>query len=285
MGYSLIGSVIEHILPIFWGSGRNGKDTLIQTISHVLGPLVKPIDVELLLDKKSFRSDGSASPDIIDLWGRRLVWASETNQTRKLNAGMVKKLTGGNILTARPLYANDYVTFHPSHTPILITNHRPHAPAGDYALWQRIHLVPFQMAFVDDPKEKNERQRDPHLPEKLKAESAEILKWLVDGCLEYQEQGLNPPDCVMDATKEYRQDEDTIGQFIDERCEIRENAEIKASELYAAYKEWCEKGKYYTFNQKRFGSEIKSRFDSYKPKAVHYIGIKLSDSSEGCDSF
>jgi putative DNA primase/helicase len=283
-GYSLLGEVIEHILPIFWGSGRNGKDTLIQAISYVLGPVAKPIDVELLLDKKSFRSSGNASPDIIDLWGKRIVWASETNQTRKLNAGMVKMLTGGNILTGRALYANDYTTFYPSHTPFLITNHKPHASASDVALWHRIHLIPFKLAFVDNPVLNHERKQDKNIAKNLKAESSQILKWMVDGCLHYQEKGLLPPDVVTEATEEYRQDEDTIGRFINECCQIGDSFEVKAGELYGAYKEWCETNGYRHLNQKNFGSEIKARFDSYKMQYVFYVGLKLLDSLDSLDS-
>lgn len=280
MGYGLIGSVYEHKLPIFWGIGRNGKDTLIQAVSYALGPMAVPVDVEILLEQNKSRSSSNPSPDIIDLRGRRIVWASETSQQRRLNAGKVKILTGGNILKGRNLFAKDYIQFEPSHTPILITNHKPHAQASDYALWQRIHLIPFTLSFVDDPKFDYERKRDPDLPNKLKSESSKILKWLVDGCLEYQRQRLNPPDCVKMATEIYRQDEDIVGHFIDARCVVMENTEVKAGELYREYKEWCTENGYYALNQKNFGIEIKNRFDSNKTNTVHYIGIGLIDASD-----
>jgi len=276
-GCGLIGAVREHILPIFWGVGRNGKDTLIQAISHVLGPMAAPVDVEILLEQKSARASHNPSPDIVDLRGRRIIWASETSQQRKLNAGKVKMLTGGNILKGRALFSNDFTEFSPTHMPVLITNHRPHAPANDYALWQRIHLIPFSLSFVDNPKLDHERQRDPHLPDKLESESSEILNWLVQGCLHYQKEGLNPPECVKMATDDYRQSEDIVGHFIEDRCRVQEIARCKASDLYTAYKDWCIGNGHHSMNQKNFALEIKDRFDSYKSGTIYYVGIDLND--------
>jgi len=130
------------------------------------------------------------------LKGKRIVWASETGEGRHLNIGKVKWLTGEDTITARAPFAKRQITFSPTHTLFLLTNHKPHITADDYAIWQRVHLVPFNLSFIDEPKTEYERKRDPDLSKKLKEEASGILAWLVRGCLSWRIEGLNPPRIV-----------------------------------------------------------------------------------------
>jgi putative DNA primase/helicase len=150
-------------------------------------------------------------------------------------------------------------------------------PAGDFALWQRIHLIPFTISFVDNPKKPNERKADPDLPQKLRAEASGILAWLVRGCLDWQRIGLNPPEAVLAATRDYQAEEDILGHFIDDRCILGDSIEVKSSALYKAYVAWCDENGHKPISGTRFGKEIKTMFDSYKSGAgyIHYIGIGL----------
>jgi putative DNA primase/helicase len=148
-------------------------------------------------------------------------------------------------------------------------------------LWERILLVPFETAFVDrEPTASNERRADPALFEKLKAEYSGILGWMVRGCLEFQEKGLNPPEAVRMATQEYRAENDILASFIDECCSLDGDFETTAKDLYAAYKEWAEINGYRPLNVTNFGKKLKDKFDSYKSrKGIMYIGICVN----GCE--
>jgi putative DNA primase/helicase len=278
LGYGITGLAIHHLFIILFGAGRNGKGTLLETIRAVLGDYAFKTESELLLEQKSARMAGSPNSGVLSLRGRRIVWASETSDGRRLNAGRLKELVGGDTLNARPIFGKHHVQFEPSHLLLLLTNNKPSAPASDYALWQRVNLIPFEKAFVSEPKAPNEYKADPYLCEKLKDEASGILAWLVKGCLAWQREDLNPPDIVKAATNEYRSDEDTIGHFIEERCSLNADYQVRAGELYKAWKAWAEASGVTYLSGKRFGMEIKKRrFDSYKDKhGTYYIGISLA---------
>ncbi|MBN1223838.1 MAG: hypothetical protein JXB23_11370, partial [Candidatus Aminicenantes bacterium] len=157
LGMALVGDAIEHVLIVFFGTGRNGKDTILSVIAFVLGPLAGPVQSELLLEQGRLRSSSAPSADIMALRGRRVAWANETNEGRKMDAGRVKSLTGGGFLVGRAPFGRLEISFPQSYTLFLLTNARPHAPADDYALWKRLHLVPFEVGFVENPQLPNER--------------------------------------------------------------------------------------------------------------------------------
>ncbi len=276
-GYSITGNTRDHILPIFWGHGRNGKGTIFSALRFILSPLAEPIKSEMLLDQGRIRPSNAPDPDIMALRGRRIAWGSETDEGRKLNIGKVKWLVGGDTLRGRDTYGKREVSFEPTHTLFLLTNHKPKVDPDDYALWQRIYLIPFNFSFIDEPQKANEKKRDPDLSEKLKAEAAGILAWLVRGCLEWQKQGLNPPNEVKTATSKYQQDEDDIGQFINECCYLSSEAKVKAGILYDDYDNWCKIMGIKSITRKKFWQYIKDRFDA-TPRTmtgIYYLGIGL----------
>ena len=220
LGYGITGQTTEHCLPIFYGRGRNGKTTIIETLCHVLGPLARPIQSEILMDQGRYRRSSAApSPDIMGLRGLRLAFASELDEGRRISPSRVKWLTGGDTLVGRNPHDRFEVEFVPTHLLILSTNEKPSAPADDFAFWERVHLIPFPVSFVTHkPQIKNERPADKTLLERLKEEGSGVLAWLVRGALAWQEQGLSPPLCVVHATQEYRRDEDLLADFIEACC-------------------------------------------------------------------
>ena len=284
LGYSITGLSVEHVFPILWGSGRNGKGTLLQTLADVLGPLAGPIKSEMLLEQGRTRSSAAPDSDIMALRGKRLAWASETDEGRRLNAGKVKWFVGGDTLCGRAPFARREVQFKPTHTLLLLTNHKPKADPSDFALWQRIHLIPFTLSFVDEPHQENERRRDPYLAERLRAEAPGILAWLVRGCLAWQRGGLKPPDMVKAATEAYRESEDDISRFISECCVVGGAGQfVKAGELFQAYTRWAETNGLPKLGGRRFGEYIKSRFDiSARTKTGYqYLGVGLLEDPKG----
>ncbi len=281
-GLSLVGVNLEHKLFILWGIGRNGKDTLLKAVKFCLGDdLAGEIRSEMLLDQGRMRSSSGPSADIMRLRGLRLTWASETNEGRRMDAGQVKLLTGGGDLVGRPPYARREVSFPQSFTLCLLTNAKPQASAEDYALWRRICLIPFNTRFVDDPKESHEKLIDRFLDDKLVAEAEGILAWMVQGCLEWQRDGLQPPAAVTQATDDYRADEDILQQFIDDTCIVHREASCKADRLYSEYKQWMNDNGIKPLTGTMFGRKVSERFEKVRRNdGMLYSGIGIMTTTE-----
>ena len=290
LGYCITGQIFEHVLPIWTGKGRNGKGTIAEVMMHVMGELAKPIQAEMLLDQGRSRSAAAPSPDIMALKGLRCSFASESDENRKFSMSRVKWLTGGDQLTGR--WPNDKfpTCFVPTHKLILLTNDLPHAPAGDFAFWERVHVVPFGLQFVNrEPAAETERRADLGLRERLEGEASGILAWLVRGCLEWQRIGLAPPEKVRAAIQRYRQEEDILQDWIDDRCTLDKYAETPASKLYANFADWWFKN--VTPNRKKvpsqhvFGRWLTKKFKREKKGTYVYYGIDcdLIDENE-CQS-
>lgn len=284
LGYAVSGLSREHIMPVFWGKGRNGKGTLVRVLEYIMGPLAGTIQTEILLYTQMQRSSAGPSPDIVDLKGRRMGFASETEEGQRFSASRVKWLTGGDQLVGRNLNEKKQIRFDPTHTIFLMTNNKPSVAGDDYAFWKRMHLIPFKLSYVNKPEdelEEFERVADPDLEAKLKSEASGILAWLVRGFTKYMKEGLEPPALVKDATLEYMQEEDLLGNFIDYYCEKVPGKYTKSGDIYDKFSLWYKKntGPKASLSHKRFGAMMKRKFDSKKVNGVvHYIGITLNPS-------
>ncbi len=226
-GASAIGAVREHILAILHGSGANGKSTLVGALQAALGDYAHAAPVSLLVGEQR----GGATPDVADLRGRRLVTVAETREDGELSVERVKALTGGDKINARHLYGQPF-TFTPSHTPWLLTNHKPRIGDDGDAIWRRLLLVPFHVTIPKD-------EQDADLADRLTLEVDGILSWVIQGALEYGERGLDPPEQVLAATTEYRDAESTFAAWIDERLELDRNAWTSSAALRHDYIEWA----------------------------------------------
>ena len=284
LGQALIGKQHEHVFLVLAGAkGRNGKDTLMNILSHVLGETVMvPVPSEMLLDQGFAKSSGGPTPDIMLLRGRRLAYASETDEGRKFSSSKVKWLSGGGKLTGRGNYDLEMSSWISSHTLILLTNDLPHAKADDQAFWSRLHLVNFRYSFKPDPDPDNpfEKLIDLDMLDKLKAEASGVLAWLVRGCLEYLREGLKPPQEVTAAAAAYRASEDIIGRFIAECCELKEDAEIQASDLHDAFSFWYarEISRKHVFPKNKFGQLISEKgFSKHKSSVVFWQGLTITE--------
>jgi putative DNA primase/helicase len=229
-GYSLTGDVREQILAVFWGSGANGKSTLIGAVTGTLGEdYATKANRDLFMSKK-----GDNHPaQLARLFGKRLVVCVESQEGARLDEGLVKELTGGDRIAGRRMREN-WWEFDPTHKAILVTNHKPEIRGSDLAIWRRIRLVPYTKVFPED-------EQDKELGDKLKAEAPGILRWMVEGCMAWQRDGLRTPDRVMAATKEYRSEQDRLGEFINECCVRGPDYRVKRSELYQAFQSWCKR--------------------------------------------
>ncbi len=247
MGLSLVGETQEHILPIFYGSGANGKSVLISTWLGMLGEYAAKAPPNLLMASKSKQHP----TELASLHGKRFVAASETDDGCRLSEALVKDLTGGEPIKARRM-REDFWEFSPSHTLVLTTNYKPVIRGSDNGIWRRIYLIPFNVTI---PKAEQDRE----LPHKLRDEWPSILRWTVTGCLKWQQDGLNAPEAILAATNMYRVDMDVFGKFIDECCTVKPDMESLASELYERYKSWAQERGEYAQTQTMFGTRLSDR--------------------------
>lgn len=274
LGYALTGSVKEQKLFLCCGSGANGKSTLFNAVRALLGDYAQETDPTLLLNK---RNDGGATEDVYRLRGVRLATTLESEENVKVNEVRLKQLTGGDRITARPLYGH-FAEFDPTHKLFLITNHLPRIRSQGEAIWRRIRMIPFAVKVPDHKKDKD-------LPDKLRAEYEGILAWLVQGCLKWLAEGLPEPPEVINATGEYKTHEDSLEQFIEDCCVRSATATIQSSALRDAYREWCRKSGETELNRNQFSNRLREKGITSKGtnKANVWQGIKLvgGDTSVG----
>jgi P4 family phage/plasmid primase-like protien len=226
-GYALAGVVSEHVLLFLWGAGANGKSTFANVLTGILGDYAAIAPMEVFVEQP-----GQAHPtELAMLAGARLVTATETDPGRRWATARVKAMTGGDPITARFMRA-DFFTFRPRFLLILSGNHRPHLGAVDEAMRRRLHLVPFDQHIPA-------AERDPHLPERLREEWPGILRWMIEGCLQWQRKGLRPPARVVDTTGDYMAQEDTLGNWLEAATTPDLYAFEASSDLYRDYADWC----------------------------------------------
>lgn len=269
VGYSLTGSTQEQCMFICVGNGRNGKSTFLDTISDIMGDYAANIQPETIMVKQI---SSSANSDIARLKGARFVTTVEPNEGVRLNEGLVKQVTGGDRVTARQLYGQEF-EYTPEFKIWMGTNHKPIIRGQDDGIWRRLHIIPFN---VQIPKDKVDKT----LKDKLRQEYVGILNWAVEGCLLWQRDGLEPPSIVTQAVSEYKTEMDVIAAFLDE-CTERGPGETRAHILYQAYKEWAKDNGQYIMSNTKFGLELNKRFNKVKDRnGWKYLGILLVDDKK-----
>ena len=207
LGYALTGVTREHALFFAYGTGANGKSVLLSTVAGILGEYHRTAPIETFV-----ASNGDRHPtDLAGLRGARLVTATETEEGRRWAEARIKQLTGGDTVSAR-FMRQDFFEYRPAFKLVIAGNHKPSLRSVDEAIRRRFHMIPFAVTIPAD-------ERDVELVEKLKAEWPGILAWLIEGCLEWQAEGLRPPQAVLEATDAYLSAEDAIAAWIDDRCE------------------------------------------------------------------
>jgi putative DNA primase/helicase len=225
VGLGLSGAVLEHILAILTGEGRNGKSKLYGAVNHALGDYAATAEPELFMHREGAHPTGE-----MDLRGVRWVVVSESDQGRRLAEATVKRLTGGDEIKARRM-RQDFVAFTPSHTAALVTNHLPKVSGDDSALWARLRVVPFEVVIPPE-------EQDQHLGDKLQLEADAVLTWAVAGWADYTTQGLADPPAVAHATEKYHTASDAIARFVAECCLISPHTYAAVADLWAAWQKW-----------------------------------------------
>jgi putative DNA primase/helicase len=247
LGHSITGKTNEEVLIIAYGSGANGKTTEMNAIGKILGDYAGIAQFDTFAIKKN----EGVRDDIADLAGARFISASEGESRQRLAEGLVKQLTGGDPMKARHLY-RDLFTFTPTFKLWLATNHKPIIRGTDHGIWRRIRLVPYTVTIAEETRDKN-------LKHKLEAEYSGILNWLLEGCKDWQAQGLGTAKAVKDATNRYKEDSDVLSGFLSNRCVVDELCSAPTKELYDAYTAWCNENGDEAFTSTVFGRLLHER--------------------------
>lgn len=274
LGYMLSGSVAEQCYVFFFGAtGNNGKSTLTELISWILGEYAVTIETEALMLKKFGKSNEG---ELAQLRGRRLAVAHEVSDSQRLDEELIKRLTGGDIIRARQLY-QDPLNFRPTAKLLMTGNNKPQLRSMDSATWRRIRLIPFEVTVPAE-------ERDAKLYMKLRAEAPKILGQLIKCGIHAANHGMEPSKLMIKHQEEYKEENDFLADFFNERCLFLPNSDATAGELHAEYNSWARETSGHIFNRTAFGRILGSRLTALgisKRKDGHgiirYYGICLKN--------
>lgn len=269
VGYALTGSTREHALAFHHGTGANGKSVFTGAVAGMLGGYHTNAPIETFTASNLDRHP----TELAGLRGARLVTAVETEEGRRWAEARIKALTGGDPITAR-FMRQDFFTFTPVFKLMIAGNHKPGLRSVDEAIRRRFLLVPFNVTIPA-------AERDLTLFDKLKEEWGGILAWAIEGCLEWQRQGLAPPATVLHATAKYLEAEDAIAAWIEDRCDIDSEGFATYGELFGSFKAWAERTGEDAGTQKRFIQSLEDRgFHLHRTSSARgFRGIRVRPPS------
>lgn len=271
LGACLSGAAETHWLLFWYGAlGRNGKNTLGDTVAWVLGSYAGTLPSSALMSKS--RDDHPT--ELMLLKGRRLVVSSEVPEGAFWNEARLKELTGDEMLNARGM-RQDFIAFRRTHKHLIYGNHQPRLRNIDLAVQARFKLVPFPVSFLG--------REDPLLVQKLKAEGGYILFWLLEGHRKFVENNLRLPNCqaVELASKEYFSSQSTIDAWFEERCSKVDQSDLpkslltKAGAFYCDYQEWKKRRGEVPQSMTHFGGWLGQRFEKVQSNGMRYRGVQL----------
>jgi putative DNA primase/helicase len=251
LGYSITGEASEKAVFVPYGSGDNGKTTMLSVVRDLIHEYAVTVGLDLLTTRDESNNVAAARAKLL---GARFVTSSETEEGQRLSAARLKRICqgpGGEIEACRK-YENP-ITFPETHKLWIDANHKPNLPATDAAVWNRLHLIPFTVTI---PKKKQDRK----LTAKLLAEAEGILAWLVDGAKRWYAGGLPASQAVTDATKAWREEMDRLGVYLDEHTERGTDSQawLLNKNLYESYKSWCDENGEHALPQPKFSSQMEA---------------------------
>lgn len=276
LGYSMLGTSNEECMFILHGkTTRNGKSTLLNTIETMLGDYAKVAPVGMICRGDRQKDVEAASPTLAGLKGKRFVTMAESNEYGKLDEEKIKQLTGGEEISARALYQSA-ITYKPQFTLWLSCNDLPMVTDKSLFASDRIKVIEFNRHF-------SPQEQDTHLKDELCTQEnmSGIFMWLIRGYIKYKERGLTMSKSLRDVVAQYERDNDLVLQFLENRC-TKDNAKVRAKDLYQAYKIWSKSEGAYILSARKFNSEMDRHPEWFDHKAlsngyVTYYGIKLKE--------
>lgn len=273
IGLAAIGKVYEEFIIIAYGDGANGKSTFWNTVARVLGTYSGKISSDIL----TMGNKVNAQPEMAELKGKRLIIASEMQEGVRLNTAMVKQLCSTDEIQACKKYKDPF-HFVPSHQVVLYTNHLPKVGANDDGIWRRLKVIPFNAKIKGNSDIKNYAD---YLYEKA---GSAIMKWIIEGAekVSKSDHKVDDPKCVRDAVAAYRDDNDWLGHFIADCCEVDDSFEEKSGEFYQQYRAYCIQSGEYTRSTTDFYSAVeKMGFYRHKTNKGSFVtGVKLKTGND-----
>jgi putative DNA primase/helicase len=277
LGYALTGDTSLECLFILYGAtSRNGKGTTMETFLKIMGDYGKTSNPEMLSTKFGNANASGPSEEIARLAGVRFVNISEPEKKITFNAALVKRMTGNDTLNARFLHENSF-DFKPNFKIFINTNYKPSVSDMTLFYSNRLKLIPFKRHFEEHEQDKG-----------LKAFFAEeqsqsaIFNWCYQGYKLFKKQGLDDPAAVTEATREYQDESDRIGQFVDAWLEEGEAYEVRTSAVYNIYGQWCEKYGYRKENSTNFNNAIQRFFPIVRKRPNDGSGAQKTTMLIGC---
>lgn len=272
-GYSLTGDTTEHKLAFFYGEGRNGKGTWVESLASLAGDYAGAIGIESLLDTGQQRRGDQATPDLAELPAVRLLRVSEPKKGMAWNDGLIKQLTGGDPVKARHLNKG-FFTYFPHFKMTISGNTKPNVRDLSHGMWARMQLVPWNVVLAED-------QLDRELPARLKNEGSGILNRLLQGLIDWKTNGLIVPEAVKDATRAYRDQSDVLGRFLNQCCVVGDDGRkvrVRASELWETFEAWAQATGSPEWKRTGFVNAMKERrFEQITSNGVWWAKVALRE--------
>jgi putative DNA primase/helicase len=276
-GISILGVPLQRFM-FHYGEGANGKSVYLEMLMRLLGKsFAVGLPTESIIGQGE-RSAGGASPDLIRLFGKRMVRVLELPEGKPLQSELIKKLTGSEEIPVRTLFKG-FIDFMPRAKPHMSGNGLPKITDTSNGIWRRMLLLkwPVQIAEKD--------MRDPEeLVSEMLADSSGILNWLCDGALDFLQNGLYIAPSVAAATNEYRREMDIVMQFAEDCLEKVDSSKVQARAMYEAFKEWCHANSKSPVFETKFGRDMKRHFErDDKGRLRFYLNVKLRDDRPRAD--
>lgn len=272
LGYCLTGETREHVFHVLHGEGANGKSVLINLLCRMFSEYCKNVSAGAL---ERHSDNDRPNPSLLQAKDARIIVVNETNEGVKLNSALIKQISAGDEICPRALF-QDNEHFIPHMQILWVTNHIPQIDWNDGGIRRRYKLIPFTRTFAPD-------KQDRDLPEKLWAEREGILKWLIEGAIEWYAQGLGDlPDAMANALEQERRNEDSVYAFFQDEIVVTNNPEdeIQAKALYDAYLEYCVNNEIdYPQTNSKMGLKLPKLgiLKRKLPRFNVYVGIKLRE--------
>ncbi len=278
VGEAAVGKVFQEHMIIAYGGGANGKSTFWNTIYRVLGNYAGKISAEAL----TMNCKRNVKPEMAELKGKRLIIASEMEEGMSLNTATVKQLCSTDEIQAEKKYKDPF-SFVPSHTLVLYTNHLPKVGANDDGIWRRLVVIPFNAKITGSADIKN------YADYLFENAGGYIMSWIIEGAKKAiaADFKTKQPKVVEEAVKAYREDNDWLGQFLEECCELADNSSsVKSSEFYQAYRANCLlNGEYIRSTSDFYGAIEKAGFLRRKTNKGSFIfGLRMKEGQDFLDS-
>ncbi len=291
-GYLMTGLTSEQVFFFLYGTGANGKSVFLEVLRAIFGDYACVSDSAIFMQQRN-GGGSSHTEGIARLRGARTVTSVELGPGKAWDEPLIKRLTGSDTIAARDLNVSS-IEFPAQFKLLFAGNHKPKVNGQDEAIWRRIILIPFAVTIPAS-------ERDPHLKEKLIAEGTGILAWCFEGLRAWKRVGLSPPETVLLATKKYRNDEDVIGGFLEQRCELGAFVEIQTelgsapqptdhhyvvpfNELFATYRVWAAENLAEPISKRAFSTKLAEKEiqtdKKGRGKNVRVLGLRLLTPEE-----